>query len=128
MKHSIFTAVLCLGSLATPAFAQKQIISTECATIGVDSSAAVVGIFVTGTWTGTLQPQGTIQGQTPFNVQVTPSTSSTAQSAITASGGYFALVAGYSSFQVCGNTVSSGTATVFLNLSQATAGGAGAAP
>lgn len=131
--RSISTAFLCsliFCLAALPAFAQvqKAITSTQCLPIDVSSSTAVIGIQVTGTWTGTLQPQGTIQGQAAFNVLVTPSTSQTTQSTITAGGAYFALVAGYSSFQICGATVSSGTANVFLNVSQAPAGsGAGAA-
>lgn len=96
-----------------------SITSAQCATIGTFNQAATVGIYVAGTFTGTLQPQGTIQGQAAFNLQVTPSTSSLVQSTITATGAYVARVAGLSSFQLCGNTVTVGTAIVYLNLSTA---------
>ena len=121
-------AVLCFGASVSVAQVSKSITSTQCASIGVDPSVAVIGIQVTGTWTGTLQPQGVIQGQAPFNVLVTPSNSQTTQGTVTGNGAYFALVAGYSDFLLCGNTVASGTANVFLNISQATAGNGAGAP
>lgn len=93
------------------------ITSTQCATIGADQKGTVF-LQVTGTWTGTLQPQGALDGQPAFNVQVTPSNSSTAQSTVTANGGYWATVAGYTNFQICGATVGSGTAKVYLNASK----------
>lgn len=111
-------------SLATlPLLAQTvgpiSISSTQCATIGVSPAAAVVGIQATGTWTGTLQPKGTIQGQSAFNVLIFPAASATSASTITANGAYFAVVSGYSTFQLCGATVATGSASVFLNISQA---------
>jgi hypothetical protein len=120
-------AGLCLLVFCSlPIFAQTvgpfAITSNQCAPIGVSLFSSVVGIQVTGTWSGTLQPQAAIQGQAAFNVQVTPSTSTTAQATITANGAYFTLVAGYSNLLICGNTVTSGTANVWLNLSQAPAG------
>src|ERR1700730_6558590 len=90
-----------------------SITSAQCAQIGTGGQATVaIGVF--GTWTGTLQPEGAIQGQTPFNVQVTPSNSSTPQSTITGDGAFVVSVAGYDTLLVCGNTVASGTATVWL--------------
>ena len=80
---------------------------------------ATVFFQVTGTWTGTLQPTISVKGQTPANIQVTPAASNTPQSTVTASGAYFARVAGYNTFQVCGNTVSAGTAVIYLNASPA---------
>jgi hypothetical protein len=115
-----FTFAL-LFAVALPAFAQTpssgpfSITSSQCVTIGVSSSTATIGIQVTGTWTGTLQPEIAISGQAAANTQVIPSTSSTPQSTITANGIYTASVAGASLFLLCGNTVSSGTAVVFLN-------------
>jgi hypothetical protein len=125
--RSFSAAGLCLLVFCSlPIFAQTvgpfAITSNQCAPIGVSLFSSVVGIQVTGTWSGTLQPQAAIQGQAAFNVQVTPSTSTTAQATITANGAYFALVAGYSNLLICGNTVTSGTANVWLNLSQAPAG------
>lgn len=112
------------------AVAQSQgaITSSQCISIDV-TNQSTVGIQVTGTWTGTLQPEIAVQGQTAQNIQVTPSTSSTAQTTITANGFYQARVAGGSTFFLCGATVASGTANVFLNATQAVSrnrlGGAG---
>lgn len=92
--------------------------STQCASIATFDRTASVGISVSGTWTGTLGVQGTIQGQAAFTVQVTPSNSLTAQTSITANGAYVAGTAGFSTFQVCGPT-STGTAVIYLNGSQA---------
>lgn len=96
-----------------------SITSTQCAQIDT-GQAGVAFIQITGTWSGTLQPKGAIAGQSAFNLQMTPSTSGTAQSTITANGGYSTSVAGYSLFEVCGNTVSSGTAKVYLQLGRNT--------
>lgn len=118
--------LLCAGYASAQLVGPVSITSTQCAAISTDQ-AATVAVFALGTWTGTLQPQATIQGQTAFNVQVTPSTSSTAQNTITANGAFVLAVAGYSTFQLCGNTVASGTANVYLNVSQAQLGSAAGA-
>ena len=105
-----------------------SITSTQCATIPVGDKGSTIGISVTGTWSGTLQPEVQIQNQPWTNTQVTPSTSTTAQSTITANGNYVASASGYDQFQLCGNTVGSGTATVYIIIktttSKAIGGGA----
>lgn len=123
MKKSLLLLLLFLVSaqLALAQTAKGNITNAECITIAVDKQATV-GIQVAGTWTGTLQPKISIQGQTAANIQVTPSTSSTAQATITGNGVFRAVVAGGSVFSVCGNTVATGTANVFLNASTASAG------
>jgi hypothetical protein len=93
----------------------------SCVSINVDAQATVA-IQVTGTWSGVLQPKISVQGQSPANIQVTPSTSSAVASTITANGVYRVSVAGGSTFLLCGNTVASGTANVYLNASTASAG------
>lgn len=112
--------ILWLLLFCAPCFAQSvgpiSITSTQCASISADQKATVA-IQVTGTWTGTLQPSVAIAGRPAANIQVTPSTTSTAQSTITANGGYSAKVAGFTYFQVCGASVISGTAKVYLNAS-----------
>lgn len=126
MKY-ICSLCLILAALGPPCLAQSQsqksgtITSSQCVSIDV-SVSSTVGIQVTGTWSGTLQPELSIQGQTPQNTQVTPSTSTTAQSTITANGLYRTSVAGGSTFLLCGNTVASGTANVYLNSTTASAG------
>src|SRR5882724_388929 len=125
-----FVLFLATFLVVLPALASAQwvgpisITSNQCASIGAEMNATVVA-YVSGTWTGTLQPQGTIQGQAPFNVLVTPSTSSTTQATVTASGAYTTSIAGYSTFQLCGATVASGAAVVYLNASMAETGSGG---
>lgn len=119
--------------LAASAFGQSTagpfVISSgtsACAQIRVSGQSAV-GITVVGTFSATLQPKVSIQGQTPTNIQVTPSSSSTAQSTITAVGNYTARVGGYDVFSVCVTAYTSGSATIYLNATQASAslGGTG---
>lgn len=110
---------LLLFLLSASVFAQVgpiSITSSQCAQIST-ASQATVAMSVSGTWTGTLQPEGSIQGQTPFNIQIAPSTATTLQNTIVANGAYVGAVAGYSTFLLCGNTVASGTATVYLQVS-----------
>ncbi len=117
MKRLIFLFSLLFAPLAFGQFVGPiSITSSQCAQIGADSQATVA-MYVFGTWTGTLQPQGTIQGQAAFNVQISPSTATTLQSTITGNGAFVGSVAGYSTFQLCGNTVASGTAKVYLQVS-----------
>jgi hypothetical protein len=88
--------------------------TSRCAPIDTTADA-VVGIYVSGTFVATLQPEVSIQGQAAVNTQVTPSTSSTPQATITAAGGYTANVAGYDKFLVCVTAYTSGSATIYLN-------------
>ena len=98
--------------------------TSPCALITV-SGDATVGITVTGTFSATLQPEVAMIGRdgstagTPQNTQVVPSTSSTAQSTITAAGVYSAKISGFDTFLVCVTSYVSGTATIYLNSTQA---------
>ena len=125
-------------SLGPPiVFAQQSgpfsVTGTGCnATIAVNSSTATVGIQVTGSWSGTLQPKVSVQGQAATNTQVTPVGSTTAQSTITGNGVFTAGGAGMTTFLLCGNTVT-GTAVIYLNASTGIAanmlgGGGGSTP
>jgi hypothetical protein len=125
--------LIALMVISAAAFAQQvgpisiTTSTTACAQITAASDTATIGIQVTGTWTGTLQPEVAIQGQAAANVQVTPSTSTTPQGTITANGVYTASVAGSSVFLLCGPT-GTGTAVIFMNGSKAartSAGGGG---
>jgi hypothetical protein len=98
------------------------ITSTQTASISV-GAASTVGIQVTGTWTGTLQPQVAIAGQAGVNTAVYPTGSTTSQTTITANGFYTMPAAGATTFLLVGNTVSSGTAVIYLSQSTGTARG-----
>lgn len=95
-----------------------SITSAQCAFITPGENATVY-VQVVGTWTGTLQPKAWITSNTPFNLPVVRSTSTVPQNTITVNGGYSTNVAGFTTFAVCGNTVASGTAKVYLNLGSA---------
>lgn len=107
-----------IGAAAQTSITTSSSATSGCATITTDTDKSTVGIQVTGTWTGTLQPQVAIQGQAAVNTQVTPAGSSTPQSTITVNGIYTTSVAGTSTFQLCGPT-GTGTAVVWLNGSKA---------
>lgn len=83
------------------------------------SGLPTIGIQVSGTFSATLQPQVAIKGQTAQNSQVTPTSSTTAQSTITTTGTYVAGVGGFDTFCLNVSSYSSGTATVQLNPSPA---------
>ena len=126
MRRWFYLAVLAVVSLGPQCWAQapQSITGTAC-TPGIDvSHQATVGIQVTGSWSGTIQPEVSVGGQAAVDVQVIPSTSTTPQSTITANGVYTANVSGYSTFLLCGGTVT-GTATIYFNVTATSSGGKG---
>jgi hypothetical protein len=128
--RKLLLAVLAIA-VSPPLFAQNSgnITSNQSVCIGVSAEHSTVAVQVTGTWTGTLQPQVAVQGQAATNSQVVPSTSTTPASTITGNGVYYANVGGLSQFCILGNTVASGTAVIYLNVSKgvnaSTLGGGG---
>jgi hypothetical protein len=124
-KRWLWLCFLFLGTAWAQSVGPVSITSNQCAVISLGAQSSTVAINVAGTWTGTLQPQITIQGQTAVNTSVFPAGSTTSQTTITANGAFTVSVAGFSTFQLCGNTVATGTATVYLNVSQASAKGSG---
>lgn len=79
--------------------------------IGV-AGQGTVGMSITGSWSGTIQPEVAVVDDPPQNTTVYPYGSTTSQATITANGVYqSSSVAGASVFVLCGNTVT-GTATV----------------
>jgi hypothetical protein len=112
--------VALLSCFAAAQVGPVPITSNQCAVVLLSNHYASVAITVSGTWTGTLQPQVIVQGQSPANVQVKASSSASPQNTITANGVFTASVAGVDTLQVCGATVSSGTANVYANPSSAT--------
>jgi hypothetical protein len=125
-------ALFCLP-LAAQSVGPVSITGSTCATIGTFPVLGSVSMNISGSWSGTINTLGTIQGQTPFTVQVTPVASTTPQTGITANGVYVASVAALSTFQLCGSAIT-GTAVVYMNGSIAsissgqTASGSGAFP
>ena len=96
--------------------------NSTCLSVGVNSGvSSSVLITVSGTWSATLQPEIISHSQPASNVQATPTTSTTAQSTITANGSYWAVTAGADTFQVCTTAYVSGTAVVTLTVSSGVA-------
>lgn len=133
MKIRHGTLITVLFALLTPlTLAQTRtgpltITGGECKPVSVDGQSQIA-INISGSWSGTIQPKASIAGQPSANVQVVPSTSTTPASTITANGLYTATVAGFQSFQLCGNTVT-GTATVyFVTVTVSAAGRTSSAP
>lgn len=125
MRRFLYLTFLACFSLAPPLFGQAKsgpftinASTSPCATIGV-TGMSTVSIDVSGTFSATLQPEVALSGGTAGNTQVTPSTSTTKQSTITAVGKYTAAVGSWDTFLVCVTSYSSGTATIRLTASQA---------
>ncbi len=117
MKNRVlFSLLLFCASLTWGQSA--SLTGTQCFEIDT-GGRATVAFQVLGSWSGTIQPQAAIQGQSAVNLQVTPVASSTPQATVTANGAYFVNVAGYSMFQVCGASIT-GTAIIYANLSKYT--------
>jgi hypothetical protein len=98
-------------------FGPYSLTGTQCAAVRVTQRGTAT-YQVTGSWSGTIQPQVSVAEQPAVNAQATPANSTTAQATITANGAYFTGVSGYSTFLLCGNTIT-GTASVYLNISTA---------
>jgi hypothetical protein len=125
MKKSFWHGLLFGGLLVACAlfahgqeFPPQTITGTGCTKPYSLSQRGTATYQIIGSWSGTIQPQISVAGQTPVNTQATPANSTTPQATITANGAYFTSVSGYSEFVLCGNSVT-GTATIYVNLSTA---------
>lgn len=76
------------------------------------SAAKVVAVQVTGTWSGTLQFEGSIDGTNFFSVQAIPSTGSTAVTNTGANGNWALPCQGFSNVRLRSSSWGSGTATI----------------
>jgi hypothetical protein len=119
MKNCL--CVLLLALVSTFAIAQEQPITGNittatpgagnCVTYRATNNSSL-GIIVSGTWSGTLQPTINIYPARQINKKVLPVDGTTAQSTITANGGYLLNVGGFAQFQLCASAWTSGTAVV----------------
>ncbi len=112
----------------SPVYADRSvtgnITSTQAVTVLTDNQATAT-MTVTGTWTGTITPQLTgADGTTLSTATLTPIPSAATVTTITANGQWqLPSVAGFKSFRLLGNTVSSGTAVVTITASPAPVSG-----
>src|SRR5208282_5190780 len=126
MRIARLLFLFCIGcglAQAQNPSATKTITATgQCVSVRA-SNNSTVGIVLSGTWSGTLTPTLQIDassGAPKAATNVTPTGSTTAQSTITANGGYTSNVAGFTQFNLCSTgTWTSGSATATLNPSPA---------
>lgn len=94
---------------------------TSTQNVNVNSQGSgVTGVEVTGTWTGTLSFQASVDGTTWNAVSAVVPTTGAIVTSTTANGVWLIPSAGYQSVRVLGNTVATGTATVALDNSSGT--------
>lgn len=73
-----------------------------------------VAFQITGTWTGTITFEGTVDGATWVTISVTPSNSSTTATSATANGVWWIENTGYQGFRARFSTASSGTPKITI--------------
>lgn len=127
-KALLFFLVCCASVMWAQSTKTGTITGSGCLSMPVGNSGQVSFVVTGGSWSGTIQPQVQINGQTASNTVVYPATApTTSQGTVTANGTYTTGIAGYDVFQLCGNTVTN-TATVTINRVQQVArigGGSG---
>lgn len=90
--------------------------NTQCASVSAQNNSTV-GIIVSGTWSGTLTPNlriAGVSGAPTASTTVTPSNSTTSQGTITGNGGFKSSVGGFTQFNLCFTSFSSGSAIIDL--------------
>lgn len=106
----------------TDVTALGNITSTQALTVSTQG-AATAFVVVSGSWTGTLQPQVSYDGTNWVNISVVPSNpAAAAVTSITANGQYDLPVAGINEFRVIGATITGGTAAVHVEAGQGSFG------
>jgi hypothetical protein len=80
---------------------------------GSSDYASMIGVQLTGTWTGTVTFQGTIKGDTWVNVLAVPSDSTTAATTATANGVYRVDATGLSGIRLNGGAGGTGTVVAY---------------
>jgi hypothetical protein len=97
--------------------ATGNITSTQSVTLTTPGGYGGFGVQVTGTWTGTLVIEVSVDGTNFVGTTIVPTTSN-AVSSITANTVGQGNLAGFSKVRIRGNTVATGTAVVTLNATQ----------
>jgi len=92
------------------------ITSTENINI-LTSTLSTVGLQINGTWTGTIEVQGTIDGGNYVVTTAAVVTTGALSTTITANGTYQINCSGFQYIRVRGNTVTSGSASIVLRAS-----------
>lgn len=74
-----------------------------------------IGVVITGTWNGSLVVEGSIDGTTWFTKQIIPAGGGARVNNLNSNGSYFTVGAANDRVRVRANTLTSGTATVFID-------------
>ena len=106
-------------SAGTDRTSTGTITNTQSVSISTQASGTC-GILVTGTWTGTLVFEASVDGTTWTAINVIVPSTGAEVASTTANGTWSASVAGFQNLRVRGNTVATGTATVFLDSATGT--------
>lgn len=102
--------------------ASTQCTGTSCVIYSINQSTATVALQVTGTWSGTLQFEGTVSG-TESAVPGAPLGGGSSVTSATANGIWLFSVPGLSSVQVRASALASGTAAVRMQSAPGTQSG-----
>lgn len=113
MKKLIVFLFLALPAIAQTYPNQGFITSTQCVSVPATNQSSG-GYAVSGTWTGTLTAYGVVGQGVPSSI-----------GSATANGSYVVTLSGFTLFEVCGNSVSSGAAYVQLSASSGSGSSSG---
>lgn len=102
-------------ALTADRLASGSIISTQNVSVSTAGGGAI-SIGVTGTWTGTLVFESSVDGTTWVSNAVSPVPFGNLTTSATANGSWLIAVGGLNSFRVRGNTVATGTAVITLEV------------
>jgi hypothetical protein len=100
------------GTLTAPA---------QVVTVTVPQGGSSIGLQVTGTWTGQIEFEATVDGTNYVSVYAS-NNSGTSTNATTVNGGFILPGAGFLTVQVRASALSSGTANISFNASVGTSG------
>ena len=90
---------------------------TSTQNVTVSTAGGGTAIFnITGTWTGTIVFEGSVDGTNWVTADVQPFQFGSLISSVVANGQWLLNVGGLNSFRVRGNTVATGTATVWIEV------------
>lgn len=118
----LLSVLLTLVLVSTLVFAQTGATGTITAADGAITLSNMaewssVWVQITGTWTGTLQFEGTVDGTTYFSLNGVVPTTAVVATSTTANGNWQVNVGGLRNFRVRASAVASGTATVTFRAS-----------
>lgn len=98
-----------------PNVVQGTIAANAAAVLGGSGKGTTVGVQITGTWTGTIAFQGSIDGVTWVAVSMTPIPTAAAVTSTSANGTWTGTFSGLVFFQAISTAWTTGTATVSIN-------------